>query len=195
VSPAEPQGHDFAAGHEQIAVLVVPAVMAQLVPDATVELDDEPEAFVRDVPVDHPVLGPLGPLPVRTRKAMGALDPAAVPALEHRLDTVGRLVESLKEPTAACHGGTSVQLVGDPGRGGDPPSAGVSQHSERVDAGGGLGAAGQEGVLHPHAWRPHVPLHPLLEAHQPVDPDPQQLGGGARLVDGDMDDITGAVDH
>jgi hypothetical protein len=67
VPPPESKCHDVVTSDEEVTVLVVPSVLAQLMAQASVELDHEAVSLIDRVPVDDSVLRPLASLTVRTR--------------------------------------------------------------------------------------------------------------------------------
>jgi hypothetical protein len=105
--PSQAEGHEVIGGRQQVAVLVIPLVFAELVPDAPVQLDDHAEALVAGVAIDDPVLGALTTLSIGPWQSVDSLDPAPVARLEQRLNPVCSLLEYAEQPTSMLHAGPS----------------------------------------------------------------------------------------
>src|SRR5262249_24988064 len=98
LAPAEPDGEAAVDQGVEVPVEVPVPLVGAVVEEAAVELDLDRQRVVVDVAVDAAEVGPAGPLAVRARQPVRALDEGQVSVLEDRAGAAGDVGQHGLEP-------------------------------------------------------------------------------------------------
>ena len=179
----------------EVAVEIPVALVRCVVVQASIELYHQP-AVVLDIAVDHPGAEPIHHLSPRPRDTVTPLQ-GEVPVLQRGAGARGDIPEHGPHPRSPRHAASLAETF-------EQPFGCRAAALDRMrDLGQGCRVAPRrddqaschvdDGILIALPWRGGVPLHPVLEAVEPVDPETRTVLDPTTARDGEMDDVLGVA--